>query len=61
MFYRYQIILLISVLALLLSASIGNELLAQTNWTPYSGNPVMNFGASGSWDGSSAATTPGNR
>ncbi|RMG95064.1 MAG: hypothetical protein D6706_12890, partial [Chloroflexi bacterium] len=50
MFNRYQIISLVSVLAILLSASIGNELLAQTSWTPYSGNPVMDFGASGSWD-----------
>jgi len=50
MFHRYQIISLIGALVILFSANIGNELLAQTGWTPSSGNPVMDFGPSGSWD-----------
>ena len=40
--------IIIIVAAILCGGS--TKVFAQTNWTKYSENPVLNFGASGSWD-----------
>ena len=40
--------IIITVVVILFGGS--TDLFAQTNWTKYSGNPVLNLGASGSWD-----------
>ncbi len=40
--------IIITVFVILFGGS--TDVFAQTNWTKYSGNPVLNLGASGSWD-----------